>query len=123
MKRIVMHTVGGMIEIDVEGPGHVDLWSMPLAGDAEHIGMYDNEVDALDDVEAQVERGRAPGRWVITSAAPGERLVPCFAAGMSGAQILGYAATRARAKEIIGREVAYRPDGFGPDGSEGWEPA
>jgi hypothetical protein len=74
----------------------------------------------IDDLIAQ---GHAPGRWVITSAAPGERLVPCFAACTSGAEVVGYAATRSQAKQVLGCEVAYRAEGYGPDGNEGWEPA
>ena len=81
------------------------------------------QVAALDNIDDLIAQGHAPGRWVITSAAPGERLVPCFAACTSGAEVVGYAATRSQAKQVLGCEVAYRAEGYGPDGNEGWEPA
>jgi len=99
------------------------MWSMPAAGPPEHIGLYEDEVAALDNIDDLIAQGHAPGRWVITSAAPGERLVPCFAACTSGAEVVGYAATRSQAKQVLGCEVAYRAEGYGPDGNEGWEPA
>lgn len=91
-------------------------------GRAEYPGEdMSAEFDAIaDDLIAQ---GHAPGRWVITSAAPGERLVPCFAACTAGAEVVGYAATRSQAKQVLGCEVAYRAEGYGPDGNEAWEPA
>jgi hypothetical protein len=132
--RTITHLVAGKVEVDVAGPGTVDLLLVVektmIANSIIPIGQYDCEADALADLEEQqrilpqtapAAAATAKARyWRITSSAPGERLLPIRASDMAGSDVIGYASTREHARVVAGREVAYRADGFGPDGEESW---
>lgn len=130
MRRLT-HITAGEVSIDVAGLGHVDLWIAPVTGSRLFVGQYEDEATAIGDLEREALqpgtqsyirslRG-VPWTWLITSSAPGERLLPVFDSDRHDAAELGYAATRASAAQLAGgRVIAYRAEECGPGGLEAW---
>ena len=130
MRKMLNHITAGRVEVDEQGPGNVKLWIVDSHVLRADIGVYESVGDAiaaLDEVISSVTfKMLRPilGHgwfWMITSAAPGEVDVPVFASDASGSPVLGYARCRAEAQTVaMSSTIAYRADGFGPDGREGW---
>jgi hypothetical protein len=113
-------TPWGSVDIDVDGPGACELW-LARSGATENVGLYDDETEALADIENQ-HRKLAGGAWRITQATPSGDPLPVYLRQGDAWAVVGTADTRAAAKTIArGRPVAYRADCFGPNGDESWE--
>lgn len=123
--KTLFHSIAGRVDVDVDGPGFVELTCAFANGTQAAMGEYDDEAAALSDLEAMMTKvdGRSVAYWTIISMRP-EEPVPVFDSAVSGATQIGIASARPEADRMLEPVRAfYCPPGFGPDGEEGWIPA